>query len=47
MQRFKLKTEIIFGDNALDILKTVKEKTAVVFTDQFLVDNGTADRIKR
>jgi len=46
MQRFKLKTEIIFGDNALDILKTVKEKTAVVFTDQFLVDNGTADRIK-
>jgi len=47
MQRFKLKTDIYFGDNALDILKTVKAKTAVVFTDAFLVDNGTADRIKR
>ncbi len=46
MQRFKLKTDIYFGDNALDILKTVKAKTAVVFTDAFLVDNGTADRIK-
>lgn len=47
MQRFKLKTDIYFGDNSLDVLKTIKEKTAVVFTDQFLVDNGTADRIKR
>ncbi len=46
MQRFKLKTDIYFGDNALDVLKTVKAKTAVVFTDAFLVDNGTADRIK-
>ncbi len=46
MQRFKLKTEIIFGDNALDVLKQIKEKNAVVFTDAFLADNGTADRIK-
>lgn len=46
MQRFKLKTEIIFGDNALDVLKTLKADNAVVFTDAFLTSNGTADRIK-
>ena len=46
MQRFKLKTEICFGENALDVLKTLKSKNAVVFTDAFLTQNGTADRIK-
>lgn len=46
MQRFKLKTEICFGENSLDVLKTVKGKNAVVFTDAFLTKNGTADRIK-
>ena len=46
MQRFKLKTEIIFGQNALDALKTVKAENAVVFTDNFLNGNGTADMIK-
>ncbi len=46
MQRFKLKTDIYFGENALDVLKTLKAKSAVVFTDAFLAGNGTADRIK-
>ena len=46
MQRFKLKTDIIFGQNALDALKTVKAENAVVFTDKFLTQNGTADMIK-
>ncbi len=45
MQRFKLKTDIIFGQNALDVLKTLSAKSCVVFTDAFLTANGTADRI--
>ena len=45
MQRFKLKTEIIFGQNALEALKTLFAKSCVVFTDGFLGGNGTADRI--
>ncbi len=45
MQRFKLKTDIIFGQNALEALKTLKAKNAVVFTDKFLTENGTAHRI--
>ena len=46
MQRFKLKTEIIFGQNALEALKHVKAKNAVVFTDKFLTENGTAHRVR-
>ena len=46
MQRFKLKTDIIFGQNALEALKSVKAKNAVIFTDKFLTENGTAFRIK-
>jgi len=45
MQRFKLKTDIIFGQNALEALKTLSAKNCVVFTDAFLTSNGTADRI--
>ena len=45
MQRFKLKTDIIFGQNALEALKTLKAKNVVVFTDKFLAENGTAHRI--
>ncbi len=46
MQRFKLKTEICFGDGALEVLRKIKEKNAVVFTDKFMCDSGTADKIK-
>lgn len=46
MQRFKLKTEICFGDGALEVLRKIKEKNAVVFTDKFMEDSGTADDIK-
>ena len=45
MQRFKLKTDIIFGQNALEALRTLHAKSCVVFTDTFLTGNGTADRI--
>ena len=47
MQRFKLKTEIIFGQNALEALRTLSAKSCVVFTDAFLAGNGTADRIAK
>ncbi len=46
MQRFKLKTEIVFGQNALEALKNIKAKNAVVFTDKFLSENGTAHRVR-
>ncbi len=46
MQRFKLKTEIVFGQHALEALKNIKAKNAVVFTDKFLSENGTAHRVR-
>ena len=45
MQRFKLKTDIIFGDDALSALKNVKSKSAIIFTDAFMVSSGQADKI--
>lgn len=46
MKRFKLKTDIIFGHNALSALKTVESQSAVLFTDAFMVTSGTADAVK-
>ncbi len=45
MQRFKLKTDIIFGNDALLALKNIKSKSAVLFTDAFMVSSGTADKV--
>ena len=45
MERFKLKTDIIFGNDALSALKSVKSESAVIFTDAFMVKSGTADMV--
>lgn len=45
MERFKLKTDIIFGEDALSVLKKIKTDNAVIFTDAFMVSSGTADRV--
>ena len=46
MKRFKLKTDIIFGNDALGVLKTIASDSAVLFTDAFMVSSGTADALK-
>ncbi len=46
MKRFKLKTDIIFGNDALGVLKTIVSDSAVLFTDAFMVSSGTADAVK-
>ena len=46
MRRFKLKTDIIFGKEALGVLRTIESKSAVLFTDAFMVSSGTADKVK-
>lgn len=45
MQKFRISTEVCFGDNALTALGTVNAKNAVIFTDGFLVKSGAADKI--
>lgn len=46
MKRFKLRTDIIFGTKALEGLKDIKSKSAVLFTDAFMVSSGTADKVR-
>lgn len=45
MERFKLKTDIIFGNDALGALKNIKSESAVIFTDAFMVKSGTSDMV--
>ncbi len=45
MKRFKLSTEVLFSENALDALLDIKDVNAVLITDQFMVDSGMADMI--
>lgn len=45
MKRFKLKTDIIFGSEALAVLKSIKSKSALIFTDGFMVSSGTAEKV--
>lgn len=45
MKRFKLSTEVLFSENALDALLDVRDVNAVLITDQFMVDSGMADVI--
>ncbi len=47
MQKFKMKTEVCFGDNALSALGEIRAKSAAIFTDAFLAKNGTADRVAK
>ncbi|MDO4975784.1 MAG: 1-propanol dehydrogenase PduQ [Eubacteriales bacterium] len=45
MKRFKLSTEVLFSEDALDALKEIKDCHAVLITDKFMVDSGMADII--
>ncbi len=45
MKRFKLSTEVLFSEDAIDALLEEKDENAVLITDQFMVDSGMADII--
>ena len=45
MKRFKLSTEVLFSEDALDALLEFKDVDAVLITDRFMVDSGMADII--
>lgn len=45
MQTFALETQIIFGTNALESLKTLGAARVFLVTDRFFEENGTARRI--
>ena len=45
MNRFKIKTEVRFSDNALDTLHEFVGVNAVIITDAFMVKSGVADKI--
>ncbi|MBE5956643.1 MAG: iron-containing alcohol dehydrogenase [Lachnospiraceae bacterium] len=47
MKRFKIKTEVCFSENALDILKTFKDQKAVIITDDFMYNSGVTDVIEK
>lgn len=44
MKRFKLSTEVLFSEDAIDALEE-KDENAVLITDKFMVDSGMADII--
>lgn len=45
MNKFKIKTEVRFSDNAIDTLLEFSDVNAVIITDRFMVESGTAARI--
>ncbi len=45
MKRFKLSTEVLFSEDALDALQEFKDLAVVLITDKFMVDSGMADVI--
>lgn len=45
MKRFKLSTEVLFSEDAIDALLEFKDINAVLITDKFMVDSGMADMI--
>ena len=45
MKRFKLSTEVLFSEDAIDSLLEIKDVNAVLITDKFMVDSGMADMI--
>ena len=47
MKRFKIKTEVCFSENAIDMLQTFKDQKAVIITDAFMRDSGVADVIAK
>lgn len=47
MKRFKLSTEVLFSEDAIDALLEFKDVDAVLITDKFMVDSGMADIITK
>ncbi|MGN0467033.1 MAG: iron-containing alcohol dehydrogenase, partial [Lachnospiraceae bacterium] len=45
MKQFKIKTEVLFSENAMDWLLTLKDRHVVLITDAFMVSSGAADMI--
>lgn len=45
MKRFKLSTEVLFSEDAIDALLEEKDENAIMITDKFMVDSGMADII--
>ena len=45
MKRFKLSTEVLISEDAINALLDVKDVNAVLITDKFMVDSGMADMI--
>lgn len=45
MNRFKIRTEVRFNQNALDTLKEFKDKRAVIITDKFMISSGMINKI--
>ncbi len=45
MQKFKISTQVCFGEGALSALNDINAENAVIFTDAFLVKSGAADKI--
>ena len=45
MKRFNIKTEILFGEGALDYLKELKNKKVFIVTDPFMVKSGTIEKL--
>ena len=47
MNKFQVRTEVRFGEDALDSLSEFKYENAVIVTDPFMVKSGTADIIAK
>ena len=45
MNKFKIKTEVRFSDNAIDTLMEFENVNAVIITDAFMEKSGVADKI--
>lgn len=45
MNRFKIRTEVRFNQNALDTLKEFKGKSAIIITDKFMISSGMINKI--
>jgi 1-propanol dehydrogenase len=45
METFKVKTEIKFGESALDYLKTVKEQRVFIVTDPFMIQSNLINKV--
>lgn len=47
MKRFKIKTEVCFSENTIDVLTEIKGQNAVMITDSFMVESGTRIELRR